>query len=141
MTREDGSLFSMAWGSFCFVAVGLMYGSVAFLLARWNVMAHQHPRDIRGVVALVAVAAWAGFWFALVGSPYLRRAHFTGALDFLFYRSSDCSFRLFSGCSLRPTSTVTDTNGPNQSMKPMPCMGNNLNVIAIAPCRGLSLSR
>jgi hypothetical protein len=72
MTREDGSFFSMAWGRFLFVAVWLVYCAMAFLLAHWNVTAHAHPHDTRLLFSLLAVAAWFGFWFALVGSPYLR---------------------------------------------------------------------
>jgi hypothetical protein len=62
----------MPWGRFYFIAVWVIYCTVAFLLARWNVTSHHHPRDLRVVFALLAVAAWAGFWLALAGSPYLR---------------------------------------------------------------------
>jgi tRNA (mo5U34)-methyltransferase len=64
--------FSLAQGRLYFVAVWLVYSSLAFLIARWNVTSHQHPKDLRLVFAGLAVAAWAGYWFALVGSPYLR---------------------------------------------------------------------
>ena len=72
MARDDGSRFSMAWGRFYFIAVWVVYCIFAFLLARWNATSHQHPRDLRLMFALLAFAAWAGYWLALVGSPYLR---------------------------------------------------------------------
>src|SRR6266536_4947621 len=65
--RAEGSRFSIARGRFYFVAVWVGYCSLAFLIARWNVTSHQHPKDLRLVFALLALAAWAGYWFALVG--------------------------------------------------------------------------
>src|SRR5438067_5322694 len=70
--HADGSRFSMSLGRFYFVVVCIAYCSLAFLLARWNVISHQQPVDLRLGFALLGLAAWAGYWFALLGSPYLR---------------------------------------------------------------------
>jgi hypothetical protein len=70
--QGDASRFSIAWGRFYFIAVWVVYCGAAFLLARRNVISHQHPRDLPLVFPVLALAAWAGYWFALTGSPYLR---------------------------------------------------------------------
>ena len=70
--QTDGSHFSIAKGRLYFGAVWVVYCSLAFLLAGWNVTYHREPKDLTLAFALLALAAWLGFWFALVGSPYLR---------------------------------------------------------------------
>ena len=66
------ALFYRGQGRIYFAAVALVYCSLALLLARWNVTAHQQPIDVRFAFALLALAAFGGFWFALAGSAYLQ---------------------------------------------------------------------
>jgi len=68
----DGSRFSLGRGILYFVLVWLGYCGLALLLAGWNATFHQHPVDLRLTFAVLALLAWAGYWFALAGSPYLR---------------------------------------------------------------------
>ena len=70
--QPAGSRFSLARGRLYFALVWLGYCSLAFVLAGWNVTSHQQPIDLRLVFAVMALLAWAGYWFALAGSPYLR---------------------------------------------------------------------
>jgi hypothetical protein len=70
--QENGSRFSLARGRLYFAAVWVWYCTLAFILAGWNVTSHHQPLDMRLAFAALALAAWAGYWFALTGSPYLR---------------------------------------------------------------------
>lgn len=66
------SIFSMAWGRALFVAVWLLYAGIEFLLYRWNALSEPNPVPYQLQFYVLSLLAWAGYWFALAGSPYLR---------------------------------------------------------------------
>ena len=69
--NPDGSVFSMTFGRFLFIAVWIAYSALSFFLYRWNAV--RHGSAVSGPVFIVLLClAFAGYWFALVGSPYLR---------------------------------------------------------------------
>jgi hypothetical protein len=50
----------------------LHISGVAFLLYRWNAISHQAEVSPHLLFFVLPLLAWAAYWFALVGSPYLR---------------------------------------------------------------------
>jgi hypothetical protein len=70
--NSQRSIFSMAWGRTLFVALWLLYAGVELLLYRWNALSEPNPVPYQLQFYMLPLLAWAGYWFALAGSPYLR---------------------------------------------------------------------
>jgi hypothetical protein len=97
-TQPHRSRFSMCLGRLYFAGVWLAYSSLALLLARWNVTFHKQPMDLRLEFTLLGLAAWAGYWFALLGSPYLRPRSVYRHIGLLALSLAALLFSTFYGC-------------------------------------------
>jgi hypothetical protein len=62
----------MAVGRAYFIGVWVTYCGTAFLLYRWNAVAHLNGSLHGWLFIALPLVAWAGYWHALGGSPYLR---------------------------------------------------------------------
>jgi hypothetical protein len=70
--NPDGSLFSMAWGRTLFISIWIAYSTISFLLYRWNALSGGSVVPYQLTFLALPLLAWAGYWLALVASPYLR---------------------------------------------------------------------
>jgi len=62
----------MARGRAYFIAVWLAYSSISFLVYRWNALSHANGAAFGWFFPALPLLAWAGYWYALGGSPHLR---------------------------------------------------------------------
>jgi len=65
------SYISTPWSIVYFVTVFVLYCSIEFLLGRWTILSRS--KSMVSLMLALPLLAWAGFWLALLLSPYLRQ--------------------------------------------------------------------